>query len=58
MTWTHNICKKCWNVREGDRTPHRIIHGDTICCVCGEQNSDGIFFRCNPAMLFNCKCEE
>ena len=52
MTWTHNICGKCWRKREGARVPVKLTKPKTQrCCFCGTANAGGIYVRHNPDLL-------
>jgi len=35
-TWTHQLCKHCYETRQPGRTPHRVTGApETRCCACG-----------------------
>lgn len=53
--WTHFICEPCWNDRNPDREPVRVIKSfdgpDTLqCCFCLTlSENSGIYVRKDPA---------
>jgi hypothetical protein len=49
-TWTHSICRHCWNVTHPDRpTLFPGIQGEPdTCCRCGIWTTSGIYVRANP----------
>lgn len=54
MSWTHEICDKCWAKYVGDREPIRLrepfaLH--EVCCWCGAWNNSGIYVRHDPSKL-------
>ena len=51
MSWTHNICLRCWRRLEGERQPVTANQDLDTCCWCGEMNNDGIYKRADPAQL-------
>jgi len=55
--WTHNICERCWNVKNPDRIPVKLKEGYRYlskCCFCGKQNRDGIHVREDPKVPLHC----
>lgn len=52
--WTHAICDRCWELRNGASTSASMNHvGDEKCCACGKV-CRGIYIREDPALL-RCK---
>lgn len=55
--WTHNICLECWTEGNPNRIAYSVKEAEQeVCCVCGAQNKDGIYFRADGATL-QCKGE-
>lgn len=49
--WRHNICLLCWDRKNPDREPHRVLEEfcqNEPCCYCGQLNRDGIYIREHP----------
>lgn len=47
--WTHSICDKCWNTKNPDRKPIRVIEAvEKKCCFCGVIHKSGIYVRHDP----------
>lgn len=52
--WTHAICLQCWDEKNPDRIPHRVVGGLEImdeCCFCGKATAAGIYVRVDPVSL-------
>lgn len=51
--WTHAICDECWEKKEPDREPTRLVeefrHKEP-CCYCGKSQKSGIFVRGDPTI--------
>jgi hypothetical protein len=48
VSWTHNICRACWEKRNPGREPVRVLEPPTIevaCCFCGEPTPASIYVR-------------
>lgn len=44
--WTHAICTRCWQARNPEREPHRVMDYNTVqCCYCGTPTDAGIYVR-------------
>lgn len=57
MTWTHTICRSCWNERyEGEPVTVRDADVET-CCFCGGWTRSGIYVRHDPKTL-SCNHED
>jgi hypothetical protein len=51
-SWTHNLCRPCWNALYGSREPSVVTNASLdICCACGNVNSVGIYIRYNPRSM-------
>lgn len=56
MGWTHSICNHCWNEKNPDSEPIRVVTKfEEDCCFCGSK-TNGIFIRHDPTELL-CKHE-
>ena len=45
-----SVCDGCWEARNGDRVPYRLVERDTeVCCYCGRNNRSGIYVRVERA---------
>jgi len=56
--WTHNICGRCWIIREPVTEPVTLRDAtEENCCFCGSLNADGIYVREDPnsTLLTFCK---
>lgn len=50
--WTHAICWPCYSAREPDSIPVRLKSPVTeICCFCGDETDDGIYYRYDGKLL-------
>ena len=59
MSWTHSICPDCWNDKNPEREPIKFIEPEKeTCCFCGEETTDGIYIRNNPADCKYCNHKE
>jgi hypothetical protein len=54
MNWTQPICPGCYGKRHPGRKP-MSVNGEMLilemCCDCGKQTRDGIYFRADPREL-------
>lgn len=58
MGWTHRMCEKCWQEREGNRMPvHVKVDPVNMCCFCGQETDAGIYVRHDPKTI-QCVCKE
>ena len=50
--FTHSICDECWQKRNPDLEPYRLVgeyrHQDR-CCYCSRVHGSGIYVRDHPA---------
>lgn len=52
MSWTQPICHACWDIRNPNREPKRLLEPvRERCCVCGHFTRQGIYLRVNPASV-------
>jgi hypothetical protein len=50
--WTHSICSDCWQLKNPDREPTRIVDATMdACCYCGADHTSGIYLRDDPSAL-------
>lgn len=60
MSWIHLICESCWEAKNHNRVPHRVIKDNNdpdICCYCFKETNSWIYVRDNPTYM-NCKCSD
>jgi len=47
--WTHPTCIRCYEIEEPDRYPAAVFPPDEeVCCFCGADTDDGIYYRADP----------
>lgn len=52
MSWTQNVCQRCWYDEHPDRTPVRVRSDyEAVCCMCGAHQADGIYVRKDPSRV-------
>ena len=54
MSWTQPICIECWNRREPERLPTRIVEEEKEwerCAFCGWLTRSGIYTRVDPTSV-------
>ena len=50
--WTHAICSDCYDLEEPGRRPTVLIAADDeLCCFCGKETDDGIYYRKDPVVV-------
>lgn len=50
--WTHPICRFDYAVMEPGRTPTVLKDAEhEVCCWCGNETTDGIYFRADPNVV-------
>lgn len=50
--WTHPICRDCYEDEAPGREPYRMVEPELkVCCWCGQDTREGIFYREDPALL-------
>lgn len=53
--WNHSICDRCWEKKEPNREPVRVVDAEReLCCYCGFSHKSGIYVRADPNTL-RCK---
>ena len=52
MTWTHNICWRCYKKQNPGVEPARVKSTEIeTCCFCGKATKAGIYVRSDPKVL-------
>ena len=52
MSWTQPMCEDCYANREPERVPVRLTQPEVeICCMCGAETREGIYYRVDPSTV-------
>lgn len=50
--WTHSICAVDYELLQPGRDPLKGVNlGTEVCCWCGQDTDDGIYYRADPKLV-------